>query len=428
VKIHWILKEAKHCDECIRYAAGSPYTKKTLPAVPRDGTSRCLSNCRCELRFEYAEEKPKPEIYVIKGPKPMIAPEGYRLPSDKERDELAQMSTEIDRLRELIRITSGPQKKEYIQMRRDLNATMIDFMEKHKIYYVPMGQVQKTKFVESIADEVKKELLLEGGPGSGHWGHRGRPGMRGGSLPGAGTAGHGVARSSQMAAWLKAEMVAEGRRISPDEATVLLKRMFPGQPEERYGRALVKAGLGVLTKVEAPPDRPVLPIENVRQILNSKKVPVSGSDADKEFAYKTLALVPESHLRASGIRAITFMTRKEVNELWELRSGGKRAKGFDIDGFYDFDFGDLVLASKHGRSGEIVLLHEFGHSVGGKLKGKYQGEVWRKNGSTGKITSYGKENPKEAWAEGYWMFVLDRGRLKRKAPSIAEVYEGAFAE
>ena len=45
VKIHWILREARHCDSCIRFAAGSPYTKKTLPATPRDGTSRCLSNC-----------------------------------------------------------------------------------------------------------------------------------------------------------------------------------------------------------------------------------------------------------------------------------------------------------------------------------------------------------------------------------------------
>jgi len=31
VKIHWILREAKHCPTCIRLAAGSPYTKKTLP-------------------------------------------------------------------------------------------------------------------------------------------------------------------------------------------------------------------------------------------------------------------------------------------------------------------------------------------------------------------------------------------------------------
>jgi hypothetical protein len=119
---------------------------------------------------------------MIKGLVKPTVPKGYRLPSDNERDKLGQMSSEIDRLRGMISATSGDQKKEFIRMRRDLNADMIDFMEKHKIYYVPGGQMQKVKFVESIVDEVKKELLLEGGPGSGNFGHKGRPGMRGGSL------------------------------------------------------------------------------------------------------------------------------------------------------------------------------------------------------------------------------------------------------
>jgi len=48
------------------------------------------------------------------------------------------------------------------------------------------------KFVESIVDEVKKELLLEGDPGSGNFGHKGRPGHRGGSLPVRMVSPHGV--------------------------------------------------------------------------------------------------------------------------------------------------------------------------------------------------------------------------------------------
>jgi hypothetical protein len=243
VRIYWDLKEARHCSDCIKYAAGSPYTKKTLPAVPRDGTSRCLSNCRCELRFEYAEEKPKPEMYVIKGPKPMVAPEGYRLPSDNERDKLAQISTEIDRLRELIRITSGPQKKEYIQMRRDLNATMIDFMEKHKIYYVPMGQVQKTKFVESVVDDVKRELLLEGGLGSGHWGHKGRPGRRGGSLSGGGMSSHKIGAEKRVYSREMALKLRSKGITSASDALDYLRQRYPGQPEDRYERALSKADI-----------------------------------------------------------------------------------------------------------------------------------------------------------------------------------------
>jgi hypothetical protein len=41
------------------------------------------------------------------------------------------------------------------------------------------------EFVKSIASAVTKELF-EGGPGSGNWSHKGRPGHRGGSLVGGG--------------------------------------------------------------------------------------------------------------------------------------------------------------------------------------------------------------------------------------------------
>jgi hypothetical protein len=191
VEIHWILgKSCKHCDDCLKFEAGSPYTKASLPCVPRDGTSECLSHCQCTLEYKYSDEKPKPDLYMIKGPAKPTVPEGYRLPSEKERDKLSQMSTEIDRLREMIKATSGAAKKEYIHARRDLNADLINFMEKHKIYYVPGGQVEKVKFVESIAEDVKQQLLLEGGPGSGFYGHKGSPGHVGGSLSGGTVSAH----------------------------------------------------------------------------------------------------------------------------------------------------------------------------------------------------------------------------------------------
>lgn len=162
VKIYWILGDScKHCDDCIRFAARSPYNKKTLVTTPRAGDSRCLSFCKCTLKYVYAEEKPEPETFVIRAPKPVVPPQGYRLPSDKERDKLGQMSSEIDRLRELIKVTSGDKKKEFIIARRDLNQKMIGYMEKHKIYYVPGMQIQKTKVVESIAREAWKQLLTE---------------------------------------------------------------------------------------------------------------------------------------------------------------------------------------------------------------------------------------------------------------------------
>jgi len=42
--------------------------------------------------------------------------------------------------------------------------------------------LQSYTLIKDISSEVLT-ILFEGGPGSGHWGHKGRPGHRGGSLP-----------------------------------------------------------------------------------------------------------------------------------------------------------------------------------------------------------------------------------------------------
>ena len=183
------------------------------------------------------------------------------------------------------------------------------------------------ELVKDIAAEVSA-ALLEGGPGSGNWGHKGRPGKRGGSAPGGGKRGdvsaHAVAKPSWVpAAALQKDAEATGKRygvkasnleyagvqsfkpmenrylhlwniadrsaqaqsvdryvrqvvhdlpadVSPHvlqtkraysremalrvkkkgisnaaEAMAYLKRKYPGQPEDRYGRAIEKAGLKV---------------------------------------------------------------------------------------------------------------------------------------------------------------------------------------
>jgi hypothetical protein len=54
--IHWRLSVAEHCADCLRLAAGSPYSPpgigaNPLPTVPRNGDTRCLGNCRCYLNI-----------------------------------------------------------------------------------------------------------------------------------------------------------------------------------------------------------------------------------------------------------------------------------------------------------------------------------------------------------------------------------------
>jgi len=48
--IDWIMTDAEHCESCLFLQRHSPYTKWTIPCVPRDGTTKCLSNCKCYLR------------------------------------------------------------------------------------------------------------------------------------------------------------------------------------------------------------------------------------------------------------------------------------------------------------------------------------------------------------------------------------------
>ncbi len=417
VKIEWILKEARHCDECIKFAAGSPYTKKTLPAVPRDGTSRCLSNCRCQLRFEYSDKKPSPEAIVIAGPKVVRPPEGWRLPTFKEKDNLGAMSTEIDRLRAMITITSGDAKKELIQQRRDLNKDLIDYTDKHKVYYIPGQQVQRLKLSESIADECS-ETLFEGGPGSGNFGHKGRPGHRGGSLPGSVTSAHGNVHASStfMANYLK-PLIKGGMYQDSKSALNKLKADFPGMPEARYGRALVKAGLvategaSIQGKMTPGEVKKALADNNFRLETLFPKV--------EERILSALALVPKDHFQWSYATAIKFVGNPGTcTETYKKYSGNDVALGLFVDGFYHYPTGELIL----GTTDSHIVLHEFAHSLVNAYP-KIKGKVWRANASTGKISRYGKTSPAEAFAEGYTAYLLHPDIMKKKAPAIFKIYK-----
>jgi hypothetical protein len=56
IKIIWQLGVTdKHCPDCLMFAARNPYTKKTLPGLPKSGNSRCLANCLCNLRYFYQD-------------------------------------------------------------------------------------------------------------------------------------------------------------------------------------------------------------------------------------------------------------------------------------------------------------------------------------------------------------------------------------
>lgn len=50
--LDWVLgaQDEQNCNLCPSFAAGSPYTKETIPASPADGTTPCKTRCRCSVR------------------------------------------------------------------------------------------------------------------------------------------------------------------------------------------------------------------------------------------------------------------------------------------------------------------------------------------------------------------------------------------
>lgn len=49
-KVRWVLTTAENCEDCVRLAAGGPYTMGVdLNQVPGDGSTICRTNCGCYL-------------------------------------------------------------------------------------------------------------------------------------------------------------------------------------------------------------------------------------------------------------------------------------------------------------------------------------------------------------------------------------------
>lgn len=158
--IWWRLGDARHCVDCPNLAANSPYTKETLPTVPRAGSTTCWTSCKCHLEFSQAAgtrrvtepEPPDPEETLddrerardlkdrVEGPKPK-APPGYRLPTEREnrqiqdiRHRMAFANRRADRAYAAGNI---PERDRWLGIRSDLNGRLIDLQETGRIWAPP---------------------------------------------------------------------------------------------------------------------------------------------------------------------------------------------------------------------------------------------------------------------------------------------------
>ena len=50
---YWETTPSEHCPHCLYLERMSPFTKDTLPTIPKSGDTKCLSNCNCHLRIEH---------------------------------------------------------------------------------------------------------------------------------------------------------------------------------------------------------------------------------------------------------------------------------------------------------------------------------------------------------------------------------------
>jgi len=54
---HWHLESDEPCNDCKLIARFSPFTRATLPTVPKAGMTRCFNNCYCKLEVEPVTEQ-----------------------------------------------------------------------------------------------------------------------------------------------------------------------------------------------------------------------------------------------------------------------------------------------------------------------------------------------------------------------------------
>lgn len=260
VEIDWVLGIAEHCEDCIIISSGSPYTWDTLPTTPQAGDTECLFNCKCHLEIRTARgaEEGGMEVGppVGAGPestKPSEMPGHYATVWDANGEAMTgeildaaeDLYSEMYKARQMVSITDGAEKEDWIKKRQSLNRELVQRFDdmgyrvtpnvavkdlidvaRDAIAEAPESVIKDTTQIMAGAEVIfvranyaargvvamhgaavyvemadgseyrydhdtdilfilnnpmQNESLEEGGVGSGNFGHAGRPGEVGGS-------------------------------------------------------------------------------------------------------------------------------------------------------------------------------------------------------------------------------------------------------
>lgn len=146
--IIWQLGACDHCADCPVLAVSGPYTRDTLPTLPRNGDTECRMNCCCHLEFM---RRPGQQVntpidqqtpFVDAAIRPPAPPPGFRLPTDAERHMLRDMEQRVNFARRKIAETAGtPAQRHWIAQRRAASKARRELLEQRGIWDPPKFDV-----------------------------------------------------------------------------------------------------------------------------------------------------------------------------------------------------------------------------------------------------------------------------------------------
>lgn len=169
IRIYWRLGIARHCPDCLVLDANSPYTRKSLPTVPRAGMTQCKGRCACSLEVVRVRRKgrrraappPSPTVQDVNGFGSGLV-QGTVQPSVDQVAKINDLRARINYHRRMIAQTTGEARKAAIAARKAANRELIDYTAQNQIRDVPMASVSEVVTGQDVAPRALEEVMLRG--------------------------------------------------------------------------------------------------------------------------------------------------------------------------------------------------------------------------------------------------------------------------
>jgi len=171
LNIFWVLdklvgRRTDHCDDCVRIAAGNPYSWQTLPTTPKAGDTECKYRCYCGLEFQ--QRKGRGKQFDIPG---SGSAQGLQAPNRWARifdrfgrpisgaplQDIEDIYQQMNKARQMIEITKAQEKLGWIRTRQQLNNALINQYPQYR--KIPLVSVKDLTKAVTAAQPARGDLL-----------------------------------------------------------------------------------------------------------------------------------------------------------------------------------------------------------------------------------------------------------------------------